>query len=79
MDAMFDRQAAIRLSGMSEKAYIRSFNSMQNGIGVKSVFDFVNFSFFFLVLFCPQSYGIGISLLMQLIIRFLLSMLQEQD
>ncbi|KAL2559540.1 Origin of replication complex subunit 6 [Forsythia ovata] len=26
---------AIKLSGMSEKAYSRSFNSMQNGIGVK--------------------------------------------
>nr|GMD84543.1 origin of replication complex subunit 6 [Ipomoea batatas] len=35
MEVIFDRQAAIRLSGMSEKAYNRSFNSMQNGIGVK--------------------------------------------
>ena len=34
---MFDRQTAIRLSGMSEKAYIRSFNVMQNGIGIKYV------------------------------------------
>lgn len=39
MDVMFDRQAAIRLSGMSERAYIRSFNSMQNGIGVKNKID----------------------------------------
>lgn len=35
MDMVFDRQAAIKLSGMSEKAYNRSFISMQNGIGVK--------------------------------------------
>ncbi|KAK6159959.1 hypothetical protein DH2020_003340 [Rehmannia glutinosa] len=35
MDVIFDRQAAIKLSGVSEKAYNRSFNSMQNGIGVK--------------------------------------------
>ncbi|KAI5679047.1 hypothetical protein M9H77_09997 [Catharanthus roseus] len=39
LDVMFDRQAAIRLSGMSERAYIRSFNSMQNGIGVKNKID----------------------------------------
>ncbi|XP_027098513.1 origin of replication complex subunit 6-like [Coffea arabica] len=39
MDVIFDRQAAIRLSGMSERAYIRSFNSMQNGIGVKNNVD----------------------------------------
>lgn len=37
MDMVFDRQAAIKLSGMSEKAYNRSFTSMQNGIGVKWV------------------------------------------
>ncbi|KAK9076095.1 hypothetical protein SSX86_004428 [Deinandra increscens subsp. villosa] len=36
---LFDRQTAIRLSGMSEKAYIRSFNVMQNGIGVKNTLD----------------------------------------
>lgn len=35
MDVVFDRQAAIKFSGMSEKAYNRSFISMQNGIGVK--------------------------------------------
>lgn len=39
MDVVFDRQAAIKLSGMSEKAYNRSFTSMQNGIGVKSVLE----------------------------------------
>ncbi|MQM21441.1 hypothetical protein Taro_054480 [Colocasia esculenta] len=33
---MFDRQAAIRMSGMSEKAYIRSFNGIQNSIGIKA-------------------------------------------
>lgn len=36
---MFDRQSAIRLSGMSEKAYNRSFNAMQNGLGVKTKLD----------------------------------------
>lgn len=36
---LFDRQSAIRMSGMSEKAYMRSFNSMQNGIGVKAQLD----------------------------------------
>lgn len=36
-EVIFDRQAAIRLSGMSEKAYNRSFNAMQNGIGIKYV------------------------------------------
>ncbi|KAI3516427.1 hypothetical protein L1887_15342 [Cichorium endivia] len=39
MQVLFDRQTAIRLSGMSEKAYIRSFNVMQNGIGVKNRLD----------------------------------------
>ncbi|KAI3966862.1 hypothetical protein MKW92_017318 [Papaver armeniacum] len=37
--ALFDRQIAIKLSGMSEKAYTRSFNAMQNGIGVKNKLD----------------------------------------
>ncbi|GAV81209.1 ORC6 domain-containing protein, partial [Cephalotus follicularis] len=36
---LFDRQTAIRLSGMSEKAYSRSFNSLQNGLGVKNNLD----------------------------------------
>ncbi|CAN8291610.1 unnamed protein product [Cochlearia groenlandica] len=35
LDVIFDRQAAIKLSGMSEKAYTRSFNSIQNVIGIK--------------------------------------------
>lgn len=35
LQVMFDRPSAIKLSGMSEKAYNRSFNSMQNGIGLK--------------------------------------------
>ncbi|XP_022869730.1 origin of replication complex subunit 6-like [Olea europaea var. sylvestris] len=39
MEVIFDRQAAIKLSGLSEKAYSRSFNSMQNGIGVKNKLD----------------------------------------
>ncbi|WCJ21275.1 Origin of replication complex subunit 6 [Euphorbia peplus] len=37
--AIFDRQAAIKLSGMSEKAYTRSFNSLQNSLGVKTKLD----------------------------------------
>ncbi|KAL3629006.1 Origin of replication complex subunit 6 [Castilleja foliolosa] len=39
MQVIFDRQAAIKMSGVSEKAYNRSFNSMQNGIGVKNKLD----------------------------------------
>ncbi|XP_052199776.1 origin of replication complex subunit 6 [Diospyros lotus] len=35
----FERQNAIKLSGMSEKAYNRSFNAMQNGLGVKNKLD----------------------------------------
>ncbi|XP_020530545.1 origin of replication complex subunit 6 isoform X2 [Amborella trichopoda] len=35
----FDRQEGIRLSGMSEKAYTRSFNALQNGLGVKTKVD----------------------------------------
>ncbi|CAN6881549.1 unnamed protein product [Brassica oleracea] len=35
LQVIFDRQAAIKLSGMSEKAYTRSFNSLQNVIGVE--------------------------------------------
>lgn len=38
LGVLFDRQIAIRQSGMSEKAYNRSFNSLQNGLGVKWVF-----------------------------------------
>ncbi|KAJ4711336.1 Origin recognition complex, subunit 6 [Melia azedarach] len=38
-DVIFDRQTAIKLSGMSEKAYTRSFNSLQNSIGVKNNLD----------------------------------------
>ncbi|KAI0501128.1 hypothetical protein KFK09_016071 [Dendrobium nobile] len=39
LQIIFDRSAAIRMSGMSEKAYIRCFNAMQNGIGVKARLD----------------------------------------
>ncbi|KAL1187757.1 Origin of replication complex subunit 6 [Cardamine amara subsp. amara] len=35
LEVIFDRQAAIKLSGMSERAYSRSFNTLQNGVGVK--------------------------------------------
>ncbi|GLJ43363.1 hypothetical protein SUGI_0900840 [Cryptomeria japonica] len=35
----FDRQKAIRLSGMSEKAYTRSLNAMQNALGVRPKLD----------------------------------------
>ncbi|KAK3223057.1 hypothetical protein Dsin_010082 [Dipteronia sinensis] len=38
-DVIFDRQGAIKLSGMSEKAYNRSFNSLQNSIGFKTKLD----------------------------------------
>ncbi|XP_042430825.1 origin of replication complex subunit 6-like [Zingiber officinale] len=38
-DVVFDRQAAIKMSGMSEKAYMRSLNSMQNGIGFRPSLD----------------------------------------
>ncbi|KAI4966143.1 hypothetical protein ZWY2020_046433 [Hordeum vulgare] len=36
---IFDRSEAVRMSGMSEKAYIRSFNALQNGLGVKTTLD----------------------------------------
>ncbi|KAL3824128.1 hypothetical protein ACJIZ3_020157 [Penstemon smallii] len=39
MEVLFDRKLAIKLSGMSESAYNRSFNSMQNGIGIKNNLD----------------------------------------
>ncbi|CAL9208983.1 unnamed protein product, partial [Musa hybrid cultivar] len=38
-DVVFDRQSAIKMSGMSEKAYMRSLNAMKNGIGVKPSLD----------------------------------------
>ncbi|KAI4314167.1 hypothetical protein L6164_027102 [Bauhinia variegata] len=39
LGVLFDRSNAIRLSGMSEKAYIRSYNSLHNGLGVKMKLD----------------------------------------
>ncbi|CAN0925991.1 Origin of replication complex subunit 6, partial [Linum grandiflorum] len=36
---IFDRKIAMKLSGMSEKAYTRSFNLLQNSIGVKTKLD----------------------------------------
>ncbi|KAJ8760861.1 hypothetical protein K2173_021899 [Erythroxylum novogranatense] len=36
---IFDRKAAIKLSGLSEKAYNRSFNSLHNGLGLKAKLD----------------------------------------
>ncbi|XP_077224758.1 origin of replication complex subunit 6-like [Tasmannia lanceolata] len=39
LQVLFDRQNGIRLSGMSEKAYNRSFNALQNGLGVKAKLD----------------------------------------
>ncbi|XP_054776032.1 origin of replication complex subunit 6 isoform X2 [Prosopis cineraria] len=39
MGALFDRSSAIRLSGMSEKAYIRSYNLLHNGFGIKAKLD----------------------------------------
>ncbi|KAF9625962.1 hypothetical protein IFM89_028348 [Coptis chinensis] len=39
LQVIFDRQSGIKMSGMSEKAYNRSFNAMQNGLGVKTKLD----------------------------------------
>ncbi|KAJ0987410.1 hypothetical protein J5N97_005766 [Dioscorea zingiberensis] len=39
LQVLFDRQVAIRTSGLSEKAYIRSYNVLQNGLGVKASLD----------------------------------------
>ncbi|XP_028752833.1 origin of replication complex subunit 6-like isoform X3 [Neltuma alba] len=39
MGILFDRSSATRLSGMSEKAYIRSYNLLHNGLGVKTKLD----------------------------------------
>ncbi|KAL8111972.1 hypothetical protein AgCh_019610 [Apium graveolens] len=36
---IFDKKTAIRMSGMSEKAYNRSLIAMQNGLGVKNKLD----------------------------------------
>ncbi|KAJ4771218.1 Origin recognition complex subunit 6 [Rhynchospora pubera] len=36
---IFNRKGAIQMSGMSEKAYMRSFNAMQNSLGVKLTLD----------------------------------------
>ncbi|KAF1864036.1 hypothetical protein Lal_00031193 [Lupinus albus] len=36
---VFDRSCAVKLSGMSERAYIRSYNSLNNGLGVKAKLD----------------------------------------
>lgn len=38
-EVIFDRPSAVKLSGMSEKAYNRSFNAMQNGLGLKTKLD----------------------------------------
>ncbi|KAG5062740.1 hypothetical protein JHK85_003923 [Glycine max] len=39
LGVLFDRSSAVRLSGMSERAYIRSYNSLHNGLGVKMKLD----------------------------------------
>ncbi|KAL0551678.1 hypothetical protein IC582_010767 [Cucumis melo] len=39
LGVLFDRSSAIKLAGMSEKAYTRSFNLLQNGLGFKSRLD----------------------------------------
>ncbi|CAK9326043.1 unnamed protein product [Citrullus colocynthis] len=36
---LFDRSNAIKLTGLSEKAYTRSFNLLQNGLGFRSRLD----------------------------------------
>ncbi|GMJ04707.1 ARABIDOPSIS THALIANA ORIGIN RECOGNITION COMPLEX PROTEIN 6, origin recognition complex protein 6 [Hibiscus trionum] len=38
-EVIFERQKAVKLSGMSEKAYNRSFNSLQNGLNIKTTLD----------------------------------------
>ncbi|KAL3654226.1 Origin of replication complex subunit 6 [Castilleja foliolosa] len=63
MQVIFDRQAAIRMSGVSEKAYNRSFNSMQNGIGVKNKLDIrelaIQFGCVRLIPFAHKSISLG--------------------
>ncbi|KAI4294971.1 hypothetical protein MLD38_040747 [Melastoma candidum] len=39
LQVIFDRPAAVKLSGLSDKAYTRSFNLLQNGLGVKNTLD----------------------------------------
>ncbi|KAF7809135.1 Origin of replication complex subunit 6 [Senna tora] len=39
LGVLFDRSRCIRLSGMSEKAYTRSYNSLHNSLGVKIKLD----------------------------------------
>ncbi|KAL1355969.1 hypothetical protein HN51_007952 [Arachis hypogaea] len=39
LGVLFDRSCAVRLSGLSEKAYIRCYNSLHNGLGVKMKLD----------------------------------------
>ncbi|KAL2349256.1 hypothetical protein Fmac_003256 [Flemingia macrophylla] len=39
LGVIFNRSSAVRLSGMSERAYIRSYNSLHNGLGVKLKLD----------------------------------------
>ncbi|GMI78765.1 ARABIDOPSIS THALIANA ORIGIN RECOGNITION COMPLEX PROTEIN 6, origin recognition complex protein 6 [Hibiscus trionum] len=38
-EVIFERQKAVKLSGKLEKAYIRSFNSLQNGLNIKTTLD----------------------------------------
>lgn len=38
-EVLFDRSRAIKVSGMSEKAYNRSFNLLQNGLNIKTTLD----------------------------------------
>ncbi|KAL5098861.1 hypothetical protein RYX36_003188, partial [Vicia faba] len=39
LGVLFDRSSVVKLSGMSERAYIRSYKSHHNGIGVKLKLD----------------------------------------
>lgn len=39
LGVLFDRSSAVRLSGMSERAYIRSYNSFHNGLDIKMKID----------------------------------------
>ncbi|KAJ7515710.1 hypothetical protein O6H91_22G024500 [Diphasiastrum complanatum] len=39
LDITFDRYKGIRLSGLSEKAYLKSFNALQNALGLRKEVD----------------------------------------
>ena len=56
-EVIFDRQKAVKLSGMSEKAYNRSFNSLQNGLNIKWVSHIFLYLFLSFYLFGYKAKG----------------------